>query len=1008
MAIAVLRKGLVFGIATCLVLGAECAECRWIGGDGKWSNTANWQDGQRPGSGDVAVFGSNVRVEVNNSYTIGGLIVESGNLELGGASKLAISEKGNIQVKDGAHLMIDGPTVRPDNNAKAEIGVGASLEVHDGVLSFRYGNLTVNTNAQVAVSGGTLTFENSSLYVILAKNAKIKLTDGSFDLPRLSNKVNTKVPSDFEAEESTIDIYGGSFRILSKDSLGVSFYAGKNTAWRFFGDMLTFPSRICKDLPGSAAFFPPKDKTLFLNGSGLVFQADELTNDVYWIGGTVCATNDASAGYVNISYANDNDLKGGGDLYLPQLTIHGANTDVDLSGVYLARLFSSGAKTGGTLHFNDGITIGTWGDVTVDEDTSRKGAYFADGPIRFDTLDCFDKATTHRINLFRRFDFSDVTAVEAVGGGQVDLVSSGTFGSGLKKLEVAKGTMLSLDPLKSEAVVADRLTMGSGSVLSLGTKVLDVAVSFAVDAGAEIRFSFGGLENGQMYPLWFGPQGTEPPVSNFVFDPPLPSGWQVVTKGPTAYLGDGTVVGLTEAQLGTRCYWKGVNGGLWNDEENWTLNGEKPYVPGGNISAYAYFAGNKQLSVTNDFPTKCWLRNLIAQPGAGPYTISGNPIYPVYPASWGISSASVQNSSAFPFVVENQLLKGVYKDYTPESFFYATANTDAPLVMTGGGNLTNAVFAFRGDVRVGGKWGAIGLYPYGTGGRASRLTILPGADFSVFDQGSNQTIKACYNVCNGAVMTVAGQCWSWSKKENVHFVDGELNVSCPMQTTARQTFRGAGAIKATCFQSDAEGAGAFKFADAVTVRPASWITVREGADNPLRMIVRDNVTIGAKADWTYGPQPDFTTATVAADRALTIEGGAKSHVTFDTEGHVITLADPIVAEKWSTVVKAGAGSLVLAASGNGLEDADLELKAGSVAIDAAQTFRKVKFSGGTIELSGALKTAAESGFVPVLSVREFDGDIAFDGEMRFKLRTAADNRIEILARERKGLLLLFR
>ena len=57
MAIAVLRKGLVFGIATILVLGAECATTRyWVGGDGNWSDTAHWKGGNKPAYGESVQF----------------------------------------------------------------------------------------------------------------------------------------------------------------------------------------------------------------------------------------------------------------------------------------------------------------------------------------------------------------------------------------------------------------------------------------------------------------------------------------------------------------------------------------------------------------------------------------------------------------------------------------------------------------------------------------------------------------------------------------------------------------------------------------------------------------------------------------------------------------------------------------------------------------------------------------------------------------------------------------
>ena len=298
-----------------------------------------------------------------------------------------------------------------------------------------------------------------------------------------------------------------------------------------------------------------------------------------------------------------------------------------------------------------------------------------------------------------------------------------------------------------------------------------------------------------------------------------------------------------------------------------------------------------------------------------------------------------------------------------------------------------------------------GLYPESSSSaRSSRLTTLPGASVYVSNQASNQTVKSAYHISADSVMTVAGDVWRWISKENTHFVDGALTSSCPVQATARQTFIGDGSVAFWAVQSDPEGAGELKFMENATVRLGGWKTVRADADNAMRMVVRDNATVGALRDWTYGPEAGFGSETEVSSRALAVVGGAKTRVKFDTQGHTVTLADPLHVEKWSTVVKQGEGALVLGSAGNRLDDSEFELLGGELKIGEVQSFGKFTFGGGKIALGDGF--AADS-YELLFTAKEIVGEVEVSGRM--KVRTiAGDGGVSVFARRERGTAVVIR
>ena len=985
-------RSLVFLLAGCGLLVAECATTRyWVGGDGNWSDTAHWKGGIKPADGEAVQFSNNIGpITVNmdedsaalayytlENQTEGGL-PNAVTLVGSGRFGQTLNYTSNNAIGNGRMLIVDGPRVEASNNIY--VGTNAVLELRSGELITRKSSgsngLCLRQGATVLVSGGRMS---------------------------ISAIVNDSV-ADEGAFDSVFRISGGTVEIFSSDAFGSHFHP-EWTEIRFDGGEVIANKRLAYV---NRYLLPPKGSSFVSSCEGdCEGECKDVQDGVYEIGGSVALTN-REAAYFNVG-VNGSALAGGGSLAVPILTfgVYQGTASLDLSVLNLGTSLNSSSYSG-EIAINDGLTLGCWNDICVG---GNKGSDFnVFGPLKVDTLDCFDRVTPHAVQLQQWFDFSGMTDFEATGGGTV-MIASKVAAKYLHDFTVGAGTTLDISSNAADKVVADRITLGANASLKVGTNRVSAAVGQTVDPTAEVWYAFPPetFEAGGRYPLWESPYGMNPPLSNFRFDPALPEGWFVTNVNGVAWISDGTV---HEADAMTKHYWQGVAGGKWNVAENWGAGS----IPGKAVSIYAYFSGDRQLAVTNDLDMTVF-RNLIFQKSSGPYVISGKRLTPYY----STSSATYNNESPFPQRIE--ALATCSTSNPPGGYINILSQGGSSIELVGGGEFSDYLISFRGDVRLGGVWniGSVAPYSVSETSRPTRVSVLPGAIVNVNGQNwiggdsnftaTNQAFFGIYDVHASATMNVAGELWRWARYENVHFVDGELNVSCPMQTTVRQTFRGAGEISLACARADASAASEFKFADAVTVRPASWQTVREGADNPLRMVVRDNVTIGANGDWTYGPAADFASGSEAANRALTVEGGAKSSVTFDSEGHAITLADPLVVSKFSKVVKRGAGSLALASDENVFDRTEFSVEGGDLVLAKPQRFGKISFADETrLVLDGDLAAAAEEGgWVTLFAAESVEGDIPLGNGWRVSVAPGAHGvGVTVMTKVRKGSVMIIR
>ena len=999
-------------IAVC-AQGLCAAEITWGGSSGRWHTKSNWIGGVVPAAEDSVIFpaGADYTVEITDNNTAAvskiRLLPGPGRVTFLGDKKIAIrSGDGYVfSVGENREAVIDGSKVILDatgGTAGVEVEPNATLDVN-GRLCLEYGDILVNTNATLNVRGGQIEYENDGKSLILAKNSTVNFMGGSNIIARIVNKISANgdaVISEFDGEGSKVIFSGGYTKFPNAYSFS-SFVDYSKTQFSFLGGTVNMSHRLygC-----SKTLFPSKGALLVNRCSDLAMQDQTAKNvpsqnDIWELGGKAIFTKASSYAYVGSS--SGTRVLGGGELSIGSLHL-GRNNDceMDLARIDIVSNFYSLAEHeahSGKLYFRDGITFGSLGDVSVIPrfvgSTSR---FVPCGKLKFDTV-VDDSDEPKSFDLFSRFKLSEVTSLEVEDGGTVSIDPEDKIGY-LRCLAVDDGATVILTNSNSGIVTLD-FVLGAGSTLAVGTNQVDVASSVTLGDGAKIRYSFSNLQTGAMYPLWVGPHGTIPPVLNFEFYPALPEGWTVATSGSTAYLWDGTICGIDEDE---KSYWVGSVGGNWNDKDNWTTNG----VPGNSVSFGVMLSGNRQLAVTNDYTHDvCFFRNLIATASAGPYIVSGKPLSPFYSVSWG-NSSSVANNSAFPLTVESKMYKNwrANKDDTIQSFFYVQGNSNAGVVLAGGGVLTNAVLRYRGDLRIGGDWVTLGLNPVSGGGRDTRLVLNPGAYLETTEQGSNQTATASYQISAGAGMTINGSVWRWTTKENTHFVDGVVTSTCPVQATARQTFIGDGVLSLAMVQSDSEGPGDLKFAEDITVRPAGWKTVRAGADNPMTMVARGNATIGAWGDWVYGAEEGFESSTAAADRALKVVGGAKTYVSFDTEGNTITLNDPLVVEKWSTVLKKGEGALVLKSDENDLGDSEIELIGGELRLSEPQAFGKLTFAGGKIAIDDGFNADT---YTPIFTAKKIIGEVEVAG--RFGVKTVAgDNGITVSVRRKRGAAVILR
>ena len=946
----------------------------WTGaaGDGLWETRDNWDPlppSNWPVSAGVTFPAGDRTIRKNSDSFYFSITLQegAGTITLVGDGKLQAATGATFDIPKGRELCFDGPTLNLPETISLTGGV---MRVKSGWFKAHPNGLTFGHSGRLVVEGGKFTSENSAAFT---NNAEMVVCGGTASCSTYWKVYGPDTPGE---PGSCIRLTSGTFiydrnyaATIVRDG-GRFENLGGTIIWGKGND--TQQNRLDSGSGGygqGAAFkdfLPPVGGRLIIptsyNGSSLYF--DKVDGE-YDVGGSIYTTNATaqSSGCVYF-YECNVTMRGGATIYANNWRFAGKRTiDLDLSALNLGPSGYRGDENTTTLKYRDGITFGAWGDWS--EANAANVNTTVEGPLAFDTKDCFDGETPRSISI-AKVNLTAATEIIARGGGSVT-VTNATFKDEFRTLEVADGTTLELTG-NAPKLKAMNLKLGANATLKV-----DLAKGGYVDAAAVAEFGTGSkivvtalpatLTEKTLYPVYFAPAGTTPDLAKIEFAAGvLPDGWTLAKMANNVYLTDGK----TEPYAATaKKYWQGGGAdNLFSNTENWYAGS----VPGSGAEAYLYGVHNTAI----DIDSALTFREFCIGSAAGPFVFSGSAVKFQYPGDSNIDSnqASVRNDGKFAVVVANSV--------DSANCYRFVSIDEGSVSMTGGSQGTGASVPlnFGGDVRLGGAWNVTWIRAQAknysnnmttkTATRPSRLTVMPGATLTVAEQACdvNEAYAGALAIAKNGSATINGSNLTFSM-DNAHYVDGTLTVNCPLVTPARQTFRGDGTLKLLGGVA-ASDTGVVRVEGDLTLVPSNWV-------NAVTLSVKDNVTLAPETDWTFG---DDGVLEIVNHSTLTLAAG----------GHTITLAKPIVTE--STIALKGAGKYEIAAAG--------------------MKIRKVTCANGAA-ISVADEMVGKTGFSDILTVREPDDSIAFDEHLKIKMRyDPLTDETTYSAKVKQGMLLLLR
>ena len=417
----------------------------------------------------------------------------------------------------------------------------------------------------------------------------------------------------------------------------------------------------------------------------------------------------------------------------------------------------------------------------------------------------------------------------------------------------------------------------------------------------------------------------------------------------------------------------------WSDTANWN-GGNRPTVD--DIVA---FGGLDRLTPYNNSLNT--VSGIVFRASAGPFVLSGSGALTLTAASGGRGSTTVANAA----IVSHSNFDQTIASFVNFSGKHSGVISDGggALKLTGGFTAAGDwnYFVVGGDVRVGGT-SSVGIFSFksSTTATPSCLRVLPGATFTCRNQYFRGLVESTsylghFVVEEGGTLVVQnGDCAFWyGGLENI--IDGTLIVKgTSASNTGRfvggpseQYYAGKGVIYADSARSASNAAAAnhyINFGDMLKLyMNGDWYTstyalegekVAQDPNHPTRFRMTDGTTLGATADWTYGPADNAFSETneivTASGRAAVMTGTVTVNTQNPTNdaAHTITFVDPLNASA-ATVVKNGAGALIFDTPADSQPQfGSLTVNEGLVSFNAAQTF------SGTLSIASGAQFRADA------------------------------------------------
>ena len=450
------------------------------------------------------------------------------------------------------------------------------------------------------------------------------------------------------------------------------------------------------------------------------------------------------------------------------------------------------------------------------------------------------------------------------------------------------------------------------------------------------------------------------------------SGWSLRT------IGDDLVLYSDAPPSGIEWIGKSTTSDNWSDDTNWNDHN----VP--TADDIVAFGGLDRPTPYKD--TEGSVSGLVFRASAGPFVLSGAGDLVLTADCGGRSTAKESNAAIVSHSAYDQTIASAVNFGNRHVGLFSDGG--GALKLTGGFTATDPsnpwkYFVVCGDVRIGGEC-SVGILSLkkSTTATPTCLRVLSGGNFTILNQYYRGIVEDSRYIGRivveegGTMVIRKGDCAFWEGElENV--IDGTLTIKGSGSENGRlvggpeeQYYSGKGTIYADSARSGRKPAVADHYINiGGTLRlymNGDWYTatyrwddgekVMQDPNYPTRFRMKDGTTLGATADWTYGPAPDasdvIAVTNTPADRASIMVGT----VTVDTQNptndtaYTITFVDPLDASA-ANVVKVGAGSLVFnPTNGCPSQVSNLTVNAGTVLFkgDSSPTVGGVVANAGTV------------------------------------------------------------
>jgi hypothetical protein len=519
------------------------------------------------------------------------------------------------------------------------------------------------------------------------------------------------------------------------------------------------------------------------------------------------------------------------------------------------------ADTDVKVVFDRAVTIGAYGNWSTGANIAEVN--FAASPV-FNTTDAADNETGRTVTIKNISMQSKYDSIVVSGCGTL-AISQKDNPFRLESLLLNEGAGLSVKNNSYGVISLVNLEMKSDSSISLTAGKASFEIeSTKIAPTASVKVDEPSATD-KRYLLWTDFSNGAKPTFVCKED----GAYSVRTAGPFAF-----AVGKDAAATKDKdAEWTGLGADAnWGTIGNWNKS-----VPESGVS---YFSGDTNTEITNEV-SRTITRMHFSQNGA--FAFFGEPIG-LNSTTINANNAPIYNSGSLPVAVYNALSKTSNKA-TGLSF---VGYGDTFMALMGEVTLTNLIFRFSGDMRIGGNVNCANvIFDPKIGSRHPSCTILPGAELVVTDQQEVQKEGIGYDVREDGVLDVRSGVWDWSVPVTNN-VEGTLKLGAAFGTSSKSYFSGRGDIVLAGEKLQANGAEA--------------------------VVVGSNTVIAA-ADTVLGK--------------WSVDDGAT--LTLDSNGNVFTFTEPI----------GGEGRLVFApgtkaALGGGLRAAALSSE-GAVISSAAET-----------------------------------------------------------------------